>query len=761
MASPSAAHLPESSGQSQRPERPGLDSAFGPSSLDYRGAPRRRAGLGPGQRRGLWVLLVLAGMGLALLAGHLAVTPWIDAQWRADADGAVVLQSSPLPDLAPWQGQTLVALVTDIGGPLPLDAQVLHPLPRWQVDDTRRASQFAQQAALAPMLHQSKVQLVFADGGTVHVQPAPRGWASLGLGFYAASALALALAGVGAWVMLSRPQARNALYLLLCLGQVGHLLVLACATLPGLGTALALGRGAMLVSLALDALTSAAALHALLVHPRRQPRAHTLAAAVWLAALAGWCMVWRAPPPGLWWWAQAVALAAALAGWWMLRRSLRVETNPFAALIRRFTGLVAAGLVGVTALVALASLSADKAAPAAVLGAWAWSLVPSSLLLLAPFVSRSRQVLRGAALLAGAAALAAAAYLLAAAWLPLGRGSALLLSMAVALVAALQARGWARGHDSVDPLLGAERTFEQLYRAARDVQQQPGRYGHLLGQLLRDLFEPRELLPGQHDLAQARVLGGGVALEVPLRGGGRRPSGQAAPTLVLRFARGGQRLFTDDDARLADRLVEQLRRAVAYDKAVEHGRSEERQRIAQDLHDDIGARLLTLMYQAPTPAMEEYIRLTLKDLKTLTRGLAAGEHRLSHAVGEWKADLAQRLSAAQVGLTWTFNHDRDVALSMVQWSALTRVLRELVSNVLQHARARHVTIQITLQGPELLLLLADDGCGRNPQAWSHGLGLGGVRKRVKLIGGEVAWREQDPTGVVCEVRVTDFAERAG
>jgi signal transduction histidine kinase len=136
----------------------------------------------------------------------------------------------------------------------------------------------------------------------------------------------------------------------------------------------------------------------------------------------------------------------------------------------------------------------------------------------------------------------------------------------------------------------------------------------------------------------------------------------------------------------------------------------------------------------------------------------AGEHRLSHAVGEWKADLTQRLAAAQVQLVWTFTHDRDLPLSMVQWSALTRVLRELASNALQHARATCVAIQISLDGPVLLLRVADDGCGRAPETWSHGLGLGGVRKRVKLIGGEVTWHEQLPQGIVCEVRVADFAQ---
>ena len=74
---------------------------------------------------------------------------------------------------------------------------------------------------------------------------------------------------------------------------------------------------------------------------------------------------------------------------------------------------------------------------------------------------------------------------------------------------------------------------------------------------------------------------------------------------------------------------------------------------------------------------------------------------------------------------------------MVQWSALTRVLRELVSNALYHGHATRVDVQLSLERGRLVLQVADDGSGRDPQAWAHGLGLGGVRKRVKLLGGEV------------------------
>ncbi|MEI4926936.1 histidine kinase, partial [Klebsiella pneumoniae] len=91
-----------------------------------------------------------------------------------------------------------------------------------------------------------------------------------------------------------------------------------------------------------------------------------------------------------------------------------------------------------------------------------------------------------------------------------------------------------------------------------------------------------------------------------------------------------------------ERIVEQLQRALNFDQAVEQGRTEERLRIAQDLHDDIGARLLTLMYQAPNPEIEQYIRHTIQDLKTLTRGLAAQSHSLMEDAAEWKRDLHHR-----------------------------------------------------------------------------------------------------------------------
>jgi signal transduction histidine kinase len=401
----------------------------------------------------------------------------------------------------------------------------------------------------------------------------------------------------------------------------------------------------------------------------------------------------------------------------------------------------------------------------------AWTVLFAALLLLVPLLARSRQAVRELVLLAAIGIAATALGLLLLTVRGAGDLTVLVLTTLASLLVYAAARPWLLSSMVGSYPLSTERTFEQLYQAARELQEHPSRHVELLSRLLRGLFEPGELLPLASAPSRTRVVGDGAALLVPLRGAGdgrsdtgatgeAREAGAAAPrALLLRHAREGRRLFTPEDARLADRIVEQLRRAVAYDQAVERGRREERLRIAQDLHDDIGARLLTLMYQAPNPEMEDYLRHTLQDLKTLTRGLAAGEHQLSHAAAEWKRDLAQRLGPRGMALGWRFDFDDDLALSVVQWSALTRVLRELVSNTIAHAQATRVDIACSVQRGVLTLTVADDGTGRDPASWTHGLGLGGVRKRVKQLGGDVSWRENGPQGITCEVHIADLRRR--
>ncbi len=730
------------------------DSAFEASALEqtlaHHDPPRWL-----GWRRS--ALVVAALLSCATWLGWvqwLAAAPHMESRWSAGPGGTLVLEASRVDGLQAHRGGSLVAVSGGAAGWLAVDAALLQTSPRWQVDDGERARQVAQHEGLAARLAAGPVRLHFADGTEAALDARPRGWSGLGWVFWPLAGLALVLALTGAAVLLARPRALNVLYAAMAVCQAGHLVFIAMETLPGLGLPPGVLAHEMDWRLALDGATGAAAVTALALHPMRLPAAGWIAAVAPMAVL-GWLALAQAGLLApLWWWAQALCLLLAGAALAVATDSYRREPHPQALVMRRFAAATLATGVFVTAAVALAAGQPGAAQGVAAGAPVAWHLFLAALLLLAPFLARNRLWLREFALLAGVGTVATSLHLLLATVGALDYFTALALVLFGALGVYTAVRPWLLARLAGTSVLTTERAFDLLFRAAREVQAQPARFPALLTRLLRELFEPLEVLPVDRVPARTRVVGGGSALVVPVPGAedGTAP----ATALALRYAQHGRRLFTLDDAQLVDRVLDQLRRAVEYDRAVERGRHEERLRIAQDLHDDIGARLLTLMYQAPTPEMEDYLRHTLQDLKTLTRGLAAAEHRLSHAAVEWKSDLAQRLAAAQADLGWSFSCDRDLRLSVVQWSALTRVLRELVSNALYHGHASRVDVRLNLEGGRLLLQVADDGRGRDPQQWAHGLGLGGVRKRAKLLGGEVRWSNNEPRGIVCDMRLHGF-----
>lgn len=210
------------------------------------------------------------------------------------------------------------------------------------------------------------------------------------------------------------------------------------------------------------------------------------------------------------------------------------------------------------------------------------------------------------------------------------------------------------------------------------------------------------------------------------------------------------------DAQAGVRVLEPPRRGAEdarVAQAFERGRSSERTRLAQDLHDDIGARLLTLIVRARDPALAEALRETLRDLKSLTRGMSAAGMRLSEAAADWHADAALRLTEADIALDWNLDAGADTALDPIQWQALTRVLRELLSNAISHARPHSLRVDGQLLGGWLHLTVDDDGVGRRPECWAAGLGLSGVRRRVQELGGTVSWQERAPRGIRCTLRV--------
>jgi len=706
-------------------------------------------------------IALLASLAVVLLARTIAQTPNLDASWRLDGNGHLQLIATDLPWMRPALGHSLEVIVAPGITPLVVDGRRVANSTRWIANDDERAAAAEQQRHMAHILEAgTPVLLGFTDRMNARVVPHPRGYTTLGITFWLLCGLGLALELVGAVVVLVRQDVQTFLYAIMAQCQAAQLLLAAVDAVPGMGNISLLGGHEAALRMSLDVVTCAALLNATLLYPTPLPPRRLLSWLSWIAAIVFSTAALAFDLPQAWWWCEALSLSTGLLVMGLLGWSYRITPHPYATVMRRLSIVTTGSLALVTIVVALNDRMPGEVQSLVTAVPVIWTVFFASLLLMSPFLARSQHMMREFAMLAGVSTLATSVDLLFVAVFSFNQFASITTSLFVALGVYAASRQWL-----LDQMIGAravttERLFEHLLRIARKVEEQPERAADWQLELFHAVFQP---LVARHEpgfTQSTRWYEGGAGLLVPLA---VEPPTDVSPSqfddgdrpeprlIVLRFAERGKRLFTAEDARLADRIVEQLKRAVAFDQAVERGRSEERSRIAQDLHDDIGARLLTLMYQAHSPEEEDYIRHTLQDLKTLTRGLAAHSHRLSHAAGEWKVDAQNRLQLAHIALDWQTHFDRDAELSVVQWSALTRVLRELVSNAIAHAQATQLSVSLRLSDDRLQLVVRDDGRGRNPQAWAHGLGLGGVRKRVKQLGGEVEWREAQPAGIECTV----------
>jgi signal transduction histidine kinase len=166
----------------------------------------------------------------------------------------------------------------------------------------------------------------------------------------------------------------------------------------------------------------------------------------------------------------------------------------------------------------------------------------------------------------------------------------------------------------------------------------------------------------------------------------------------------------------------------------------ERERIHSDLHDDIGAKLLGMIHRAKTPADADQARALLQDLRdvvTRSRGMPG---TLLETLAEIRSEVAQRLSAAGIGLRWELADDLpDPQLATDRVLHLYRIVREAVSNVIRHAHASHVRVRVKTIDDRLYLDLTDDGSGVDQERNTRGSGLGNMRSRASELAGDIRW----------------------
>lgn len=222
----------------------------------------------------------------------------------------------------------------------------------------------------------------------------------------------------------------------------------------------------------------------------------------------------------------------------------------------------------------------------------------------------------------------------------------------------------------------------------------------------------------------------------------------------------GSWLFNSQDVQVAQALFDLISAVLNASHAREEATFVERTRIMRDLHDSLGAKLLTMTQRCRGTVGEDYAREALQTLRdTVHLSSMAEQLDLSALLGEWRLETRERLELADAALHWQVEGIAEgLHINSAKILLLRSFLRETVSNALKHAQPKHVYVRLWRENDCLTLCVGNDGIGNAPTVWKAGFGLSHLRERVLRAGGQLAIVRRSVTevGDIDEIQASIF-----
>lgn len=182
-------------------------------------------------------------------------------------------------------------------------------------------------------------------------------------------------------------------------------------------------------------------------------------------------------------------------------------------------------------------------------------------------------------------------------------------------------------------------------------------------------------------------------------------------------------------------------------KALVEGQTQERQRISQELHDDMGTGLTTILFVSRSLAnpaaqtLETYTRLTtlagslIDKMNEIVWAMSNDHDSLPGLVTYIRTNTAETLRDADIDVTFALPPEiPDIALTQHIRHQVYLIVKEAVHNIIKHADAGAVAISMAF-GTELTIRIHDNGKGINNTTSTTGNGLRNMQRRAAAISG--------------------------
>jgi signal transduction histidine kinase len=186
--------------------------------------------------------------------------------------------------------------------------------------------------------------------------------------------------------------------------------------------------------------------------------------------------------------------------------------------------------------------------------------------------------------------------------------------------------------------------------------------------------------------------------------------------------------------------------------------SQERRRLAREIHDGLAQELAFISMQARGLASRGSDEMLDQLADAAERALGESRELISTRHSQGAASLATAVTetagrlAERHGARLELDVDPELRVAPDTGRQLMRILREAVSNSLVHGQARVLTVELA-DRDGVRLRVADDGTGFDPTANRRGdqFGLTSMRERARELGGRLLLRTHPGAGTEVEV----------
>lgn len=195
-------------------------------------------------------------------------------------------------------------------------------------------------------------------------------------------------------------------------------------------------------------------------------------------------------------------------------------------------------------------------------------------------------------------------------------------------------------------------------------------------------------------------------------------------------------------------------------KASLEGQNNERKRIARELHDSIGGNLATIKLQLSNKSKLEEESLikqvdeTYNQVRELSHNLMPKKFKdsafttiITEYINNVKALSKERITLQIHPADEVDQIDENLKVE------LYKIIQELLTNALKHAKATQIDIQLSVFNNAIQLLFEDDGVGFDQEKVRYGLGFQNLKDRLKTIKGNILINSFPTRGTVIDIDV--------